>query len=88
MAQGLCNAGDGYTKRYDDVTQEFSGCSVRVIDDTCLWSETKEDMFDKTCAFLSKTGKAGMLYNESKFQYCQKEVNSLGFSKPHTRSAS
>ena len=36
-------------------------------------------MFNKTCAFLSNTGKAGMLYNEAKFQYCQKEVNYLGF---------
>ena len=68
MAQVLCNAGDGYTKRYDDVTQEFNGCSVMVIDDTCIWSGTQEDMFEKTCSFLTKTGKAGMLYNEAKFQ--------------------
>ena len=80
MAQGLCNAGDGYTKRYDDVTQEFNGCSVRVIDGTCIWAGTPEDMFNKICVFLSKTGTAGMLYKEAKFQYCQNEVEYLGFS--------
>ena len=72
LTQGLCNAGDIYTKRYDDVTQEFTDCSVRLIDDTCLWAGTPEEMFKIICAFLTKTGKAGMLYNKEMFQYCKK----------------
>ena len=42
--QGYKASGDAYTKRFDDITVGFPDVT-RIVDDSCLWKPTIEEMF-------------------------------------------
>ena len=52
----------------------------KCIDDTILWSDSIEQNFYKVCEFLTKCSNAGMVFNQAKFQFSEKEVDYLGFT--------
>ena len=76
--QGFISAGDGYTQRLDQIVQgtpNFDHC----VDDSILWDEDIETNFYSVCDFLKKCSSAGCIFNPSKFQFGELEVNFLGF---------
>ena len=86
LPQGFVSAQDGYNHRYDDIIQDVED-KERCVDDSILWDEFedgKEDEkiekhFWRVCRYLSLCGKAGIIFSEKKFQFCQKEVEFVGF---------
>ena len=76
--QGFISAGDGYTQRMDQIvegTENFDHC----VDDSILWDVDIESNFFRVCKFLEKCSNAGCIFNPSKFQFGQEDVNFLGF---------
>ena len=53
--------------------------NIRQVDDSLLWESDIQKNFDSTCAYLTLTGKHGILQNPEKFQFCSLEVNWAGF---------
>ena len=76
--QGWVGSGDAYNRRYDAVTSDVKN-NIRQVDDSLLWEYDIQKNFDSTCAFLTLTGKNGILQNPEKFQFCSKEVTWAGF---------
>ena len=76
--QGLNSAGDGYTYRSDIVTQGIDNID-KCIDDAILYDDDIAQNFFKVCSYLAKCSNAGMVFNPSKFQFAEKEVDYLGF---------
>ena len=76
--QGFISAGDGYTQRMDlivDDIDDYEHC----VDDSILWDDNIEDNFKRVCSFIAKCSKAGCVFNPSKFQFGEREVDFLGF---------
>ena len=76
--QGFRASGDGYTARYDEVTKDVTNCK-RCVDDSLLYENTIEENFYKTCEYIYLVGCHGIILNREKFQFCQKEVDYVGF---------
>ena len=76
--QGFRASGDGYTARYDEITKDVTNCK-RCVDDTLLYENSIEDNFFKTCEYIYLVGSHGIILNREKFQFCQKEVEYVGF---------
>ena len=76
--QGWVGSGDAYGRRYDAVTSEVKN-NIRQVDDSLLWESDIKKNFDSTCAYLTLTGKNGILQNPEKFQFCSLEVTWAGF---------
>ena len=80
--QGYIASGDAYTRRSDDITAKETGLmahSCKVIDDTLLYSESIEENFYKTWAYLKLCADNGITFNVSKFQFCKREIEFAGF---------
>ena len=76
--QGLNCAGDGYTQRSDLIMEGIKDMA-RCIDDTIMWTDNIGQNFFKVCDFLTRCSNAGMVFNPSKFQFSEKEVDYVGF---------
>ena len=76
--QGFIAAGDGYTNRFDEITVGLKN-QTRCIDDTAIWDDDIRSCYNKTCEFLTRCGKAGIVFNKDKFQFAQQEIDFLGF---------
>ena len=81
--QGLLSAGDAYTQRFDEIIGNFPN-HLKCVDDSILWGTSIEENFFATCAFLDKCSASGIIFNESKFQFAQDEVDYLGFNVTKT----
>ena len=79
LPQGYLAAGDAYTHRYDQVTRDFPHPFTRCVDDCLPWTNSIEDMFFVVCEYLTLTGKHGIIQSPSKFVFCQKELEFVGF---------
>merc|ERR1712130_736069 len=79
LPQGYLAAGDAYTHRYDQVTRDFPHPFMRCVDDCLPWTNSIEDMFFVVCEYLTLTGNHGIIQSPSKFVFCQKELEFVGF---------
>jgi transposase InsO family protein len=77
--QGFLAAGDGYTARYDEIVKDVTNYK-KCIDDTCLWDESLEGVFYRTCRYLTLCSRAGIIFNRKKFQFGSETVDFLGFT--------
>ena len=50
------------------------------VHDTLLWSENKEESFFQTCKFLTHCSQNGIMFNSSKFQFCEDLAEFAGFT--------
>ena len=78
LPQGFLAANDGYTARCDEITKDFDNLE-RCVDDAAMWDETIEGNFFRTCKYLTVCSGAGILFSKKKFQFCQREIDFLGF---------
>ena len=76
--QGFLASGDGYTGRYDRIVTGF-GNLTKCVDDSLLWDSTLENIFFRTCKYLTLCSSHGIIFNKKKFKFGEKEVEFLGF---------
>ena len=76
--QGYIASGDGYTRRYDEITASIPN-KTKCVDDTLLWSDTIEESFFQAANWLDTCGKNGVTLNPTKFRFGQDEVEFAGF---------
>ena len=76
--QGFLASGDGYTSRYDRIVAGFENFT-KCVDDTLLWDSTLEEIFFRTCQYLTLCSSHGIIFNKKKFTFGQKEVEFIGF---------
>ena len=76
--QGYLSSGDGYNRRFAAILEGFQQVE-RCIDDTVFYHKDLERHWWQTIKFLIRVGKAGIVLNPEKLQFCQKEVAFAGF---------
>ena len=76
--QGYIASGDGYTRRYDEITASIPD-KTKCVDDALLWSDTIEESFFQAANWLDTCGKYGTTLNPTKFKFAQDEVEFAGF---------
>ena len=62
------------TRRYDDVIRDVPRV-VKIVDDALLYDETIEEAFFHTFDYLTLGAQNGIVFNKSKFQFCQENVD-------------
>ena len=74
--QGYLSSGDAYSVRYDEIVRDF--CPLKkLVDVTCLWSDTLEGIFIKTCQYLTLCSSKGTIFKQDKFQFGNKLLTLL-----------
>ena len=76
--QGFVSSGDAYNRRYDAILADFHD-KERATDDLCHHDDDLESHWWRTIDLLITLGKAGMVLNASKFQFCGRVVDFAGF---------
>ena len=76
--QGFHGSGDGYTRRFDDITVDMTR-KTRCIDDSLLWDDSIESSFWHTIEYISVCADKGIVFNPSKFHFAEREVEFVGF---------
>ena len=72
--QGFLASGDGFTHRESIIARDIKN-KVTLVDDSLLWDDTVKENFTSVCKFLEVYGKAGLVINGEKFQFCQDTVD-------------
>ena len=83
MPQGYLASGDAYTSRYDQIIADVPR-KVKIVDDTLLWDFSVEEAFYHTFDYLSLCYQNGVVINESKFKFCEKDVQFAGLNMTTT----
>ena len=78
LPQGFVAAGDGYTRRYDEVVADIPH-NTKCIDDVGVWAQTKEEAFFQTCTWMDICGRHGITQNPEKFHFAKETVEFAGF---------
>ena len=76
--QGYLSSGDGYNRRFDAILSDFER-KERCVDDTIFHDVDLETHWWRAIDFLITCGRAGIVINPKKFQFCQREVDFAGF---------
>ena len=76
--QGYIASGDGYTRRFDEITADFPR-KTTCIDDSLLWSDSIEEAFAHAVSWLDLCGRNGIILNPSKFVFSRTTVEFAGF---------
>ena len=76
--QGWLASGDAYTHRYDQITMGVRR-HIKVIDDSLLWSTDMQQAWDDVTNFLSTVGQRGVVLNETKFHFAERQADFAGF---------
>ena len=79
MPQGYVAAGDAYTSRYDAVIAEVER-KVKIVDDTLLWDLDIEEAFFHVFDYLTLCYVNGVVFNLSKFVFCEKKTEYAGLA--------
>ena len=73
MPQGYLASGDAYTRRYDEIIKDMPR-KVKIVDDALLYDYSIEESFFHTFDYLYHCSQNGIVFNESKFQFCMDTV--------------
>ena len=75
---GYLATGDAYTHRYDNIVKDIKHIS-KCVDDVCLWGESLEEAFIRTCQYLTHCTQNGIIFNPEKFEMGRESVDFVGF---------
>ena len=73
--QGYLSSGDGYNRRFDSILSDFER-KERCVDDTIFYDTDLEGHWWRAIDFLIICGRAGIVINPAKFQFCKREGKS------------
>ena len=84
VPQGCITSPAAFNERMDVAEKNEKGEHMfpnmtRLMDDTCLYENTIEEIFKSTCKYLTTIGRAGISFSPSKFQFAKREVDYVGF---------
>ena len=71
-------SGDGYTKRFDDITSALPRVA-RCIDDLLLWDDDIANWFWHTIAYIQLCSENGIVFNPKKFRFAEDTLEFAGF---------
>ena len=77
--QGHCSAGDAFNGRVQEILSGIPRM-VRIVDDMCLYDDTIEGAFWHTWDLLETCAQNGIVINESKLQFCSREIEFAGLT--------
>ena len=77
--RGFHAAGDGYTRRSDDITRDFPRKTV-CVDDSALWDKDIETAFWHALDYIILGNTNGITYNPEKFVFVKDETEFAGFT--------
>ena len=77
MPQGFIASGDAYTRRFDEVTKDVLR-KVKIVDDSLLYDDDIESAFFHTFDYLYLGAINGVVYSDTKFQFCRDNVDFAG----------
>ena len=75
--QGLHRSGDGYTRKFDDITEDMIP-KTSCIDGSLLWDDSIESLFRHTVEYISHCFSNGNVFNP-KFYLIEMEEEFAGF---------
>ena len=78
LPQGFVAAGDGYTRRYDEIVADIPH-KTKCIDDVGMWAPTIEDALFQTCKWMDICGRHGITQNPEKFHFAKDTAEFAGF---------
>lgn len=76
--QGFLASGDSYTRRFDEIIADMERKS-KCVDDTIMWDAELAEHWWRTIDFLTLLVHGGVILNQDKFQFCEKDVNFARF---------
>ena len=76
--QGFLSSGDGYNRRFVDLTAHIPRME-RCVDDTLIHDVNLEEHWWRAINFIELCARAGIVLNPEKFQFAQSTVNFAGF---------
>ena len=78
--QGFLSSGDGFNRRFDDITSHMQRYE-RIVDDSLLYDPVSnlEEHWWRVIEFIELCGHAGVVLNPEKFQFSQSAVKFAGF---------
>ena len=76
--QGFHGSGDGYTKRFDNITNDFPRVQ-RCVDDSILWDSDIAAAFWHTMNYIKLCADNGIVFNPDKFRFARDTVEFAGF---------
>ena len=76
--QGYAASQDGYTRRFDEIVNDFPN-KTNCIDDTCLWADTLEENFFQTRRWLDICGRHGIVQSPDMYLFGSDTVEFAGF---------
>ena len=76
--QGFHASSDGYTKRFDDITDGFHRVK-RCIDDSLLWDDDISRSFWHTISYINLCSENGIVFNPKKFHFAEDTVEFASF---------
>ena len=71
--QGFHGSNDGYTKRFDEITEGFPR-TARIIDDSILWDDEIAEAVWHTIAYTELCHMNGVVFNPKKFRFASETV--------------
>ena len=77
--QGHCSAGDAFNGRVEEILSRTPRL-VRIVDDLCIFDNSIEKHFWHTWELMETCAINGIVLNESKWQFCQKEIEFAGLT--------
>ena len=76
--QGYVASGDGFTRRFDEITAHIPN-KTKCVDDTLLWADSIDQAFWQTVQWLDTCGRNGITQNPDKFVFGKDTVEFAGF---------
>ena len=75
--QGYAASQDGHTRRFNDIVNDFPN-KTKCIDNICLWADTLEESFFRTCRWLDNCDRHAIVQNPEKFVFGSDAVEFAG----------
>ena len=76
--QGYLSSGDGYCRRFDQITSHMENLR-KCVDDSLLFDQSIEDHWWNVIEFIEVCGNNGIVLNREKFQFSLPSVDFAGF---------
>ena len=75
---GFHGSGDGYTRRFDDISAGTER-TTRCVDDSLLWDDNVTQSFWHTIKYIKWCADNGIVFNPEKFHFAEEEIEFAGF---------
>ncbi|KAI0995372.1 hypothetical protein K3495_g12810, partial [Podosphaera aphanis] len=79
MPFGLCNSPATFQAFIEEILEPFRNHCAGLLDDVCIWADTKEQLHQRTLLVMTRLVEYGILLNDSKCRFFVNKGIFLGF---------